>query len=876
MGNCGSTANTNKKGNQTNQNQNKVNNTKGQPEDKNKTQPKVEDKNTKVEEKKIEQPKDNTNGNDNQKKEDPAKANIVEEIKADVKTEITDISNTLTYKSAVCSFNKFNKKTTKVENFSNTIVTELNYSAKQVTKFFKNQSPYTGKDAYEDDVFPPTNASIFGIDSLTGEPLDQNEDRRAEATRDFQIDADDIEWLRPAQIFGPDFAVFEGNIEFDDVRQGSIGNCYFMASISALTEVPQIIAEIFRMHEVSENGYYEVCMKIDGVWNVVILDDYIPCSKRSKKPLFANPKGNELWAILLEKAWAKVNGGYINTVAGNASEVIECLTNFPYEYNSIENADKEELWSKILKASENDYIMTTALPPRDGATEIGLVVGHEYTLQWGKEIVAEDGQTYRLLKIRNPWGSINYTGDWGKDSSLWNEEMKKIFDYKNTYDGEGEFFMAYNDFLYFFADVDICKIENRICMKQKVLSYEEIAQPNLFQFDIKEASDVTITLYKPYYRFVKSLPTDWTLTQQIFLARCTDKDNFEFTDFQGSTEGQNDCTLSTRLQPGSYYIYAFANYESAKDRDGNLLSDDVKRTLSTCVSVYSTELFDLNHVQETKMALFHKIALSYCRNQNIEEQNKLLIHSVSNFFKSEFYFIYVKSLVPKQVELTLNFSNVDLHPITTDHNPEKFLIFPQQEYVCVFSCFDMYEGHGMGYGYGYKGSKSNEKTDLLPYMSPLRNFESKANIISNYNWIYKKGDVDYKNILKKIDTSEAAFKFFKSKYPREVEEIQKVAKLPNHDELELVIQDKIDFGDGDWYFGEWRTIDGEQQMWGRGKASLSGNLFLGQFVAHTFSGQGTMILPSGDKIDGLFKEFNPHGKCTFTHNDGKVEQRTYK
>ena len=415
MGNCGSTTNT-KKVNQPNQ-QNKPTNAKGQPDDKNKAQPKVEEKTVKVEEKKVEQPKEET-----QKKDDPAKAVTIEDVKADVKTEITDVTNTFTHKSAVCAFNKFTKKATKIENFSNTIVTELNYSAKQVTKYFRDQSPYTGKENYVDDVFPPNNRSIFGLDSHN-QPIDKNEERRADAVKDFQIDADDIEWLRPSQIFGPDYAIFEGNIEFDDVRQGSIGNCYFMASISALTEVPQIIAEIFRMHEVSENGYYEVCMKIDGVWNVVILDDYIPCSKRSKKPLFANPKGNELWAILLEKAWAKVNGGYINTVAGNASEVIECLTNFPYEYNSIENSDREELWGKILHASKNDYIMTTALPPREGATDSGLVVGHEYTLQWGKEVEL-DGQVVRLLKIRNPWGSINYTGDWGKDSSLWTEELK--------------------------------------------------------------------------------------------------------------------------------------------------------------------------------------------------------------------------------------------------------------------------------------------------------------------------------------------------------------------------------------------------------------------------------------------------------------------
>jgi len=42
----------------------------------------------------------------------------------------------------------------------------------------------------------------------------------------------------------------------------------------------------------------------------VVVDDYIPCTKNGQ-PLFSKPVGNELWVMLLEKAWCKVFGSYI-------------------------------------------------------------------------------------------------------------------------------------------------------------------------------------------------------------------------------------------------------------------------------------------------------------------------------------------------------------------------------------------------------------------------------------------------------------------------------------------------------------------------------------------------------------------------------------
>ena len=38
---------------------------------------------------------------------------------------------------------------------------------------------------------------------------------------------------------------------------------------------------------------------------IVKVDDRIPCKKGTKRPHFMKPNGNEMWALILEKAYAK-------------------------------------------------------------------------------------------------------------------------------------------------------------------------------------------------------------------------------------------------------------------------------------------------------------------------------------------------------------------------------------------------------------------------------------------------------------------------------------------------------------------------------------------------------------------------------------------
>jgi len=70
---------------------------------------------------------------------------------------------------------------------------------------------------------------------------------------------------------------------------------------------------------------------ITGHWRIVILDDIFPCIKHKKRyqPAFTSTTSNELWVLLLEKAYAKVYGSYANIEAGFEKDALRDQTGSP-------------------------------------------------------------------------------------------------------------------------------------------------------------------------------------------------------------------------------------------------------------------------------------------------------------------------------------------------------------------------------------------------------------------------------------------------------------------------------------------------------------------------------------------------------------------
>lgn len=147
--------------------------------------------------------------------------------------------------------------------------------------------------------------------------------------------------------------MFEDKIEASDIKQGDLGNCYFLSALAALTEFPAFIRKALTTQEANEAGCYEVNFYLNGELVSVAIDDYFPC--KDGKPAFSLSNGSELWVLIMEKAWAKVCGNYESTVIGYTSEALRALTGAPIKF--LDHEFEEDIWNDILTADRSKQVI---------------------------------------------------------------------------------------------------------------------------------------------------------------------------------------------------------------------------------------------------------------------------------------------------------------------------------------------------------------------------------------------------------------------------------------------------------------------------------------------------------------------------------------
>ena len=58
--------------------------------------------------------------------------------------------------------------------------------------------------------------------------------------------------------------MFEGKIEPNDIKQGGLGDCYLLSSLSALAEYENLISRLFESKTYNDAGCYCVWLCHDG------------------------------------------------------------------------------------------------------------------------------------------------------------------------------------------------------------------------------------------------------------------------------------------------------------------------------------------------------------------------------------------------------------------------------------------------------------------------------------------------------------------------------------------------------------------------------------------------------------------------------------
>lgn len=266
-----------------------------------------------------------------------------------------------------------------------------------------------------------------------------------------------VVWRRPGEFFNGDFAIFSDGIEASDIKQGALGDCWFLSALAALAEYPQLIQTVFgRNRAVSKYGVYELKCYKNGLPITIIVDDYFPCDPSSGNPCYSHAVGNELWVLLLEKAWAKLHGSYQQIEAGRPYRAMMDLCGAPGRCLSIKHDWTKGFFEKLELNDKRGSLMAAGTPGRDDMTKStgtkpksGIVPGHAYTL-----IAAKQKNGVKLFELRNPWGDYEWGGDWSDRSPLWTPAMKAFFQ-PSLDSHDGRFWISKADFRNYFSDIDI-------------------------------------------------------------------------------------------------------------------------------------------------------------------------------------------------------------------------------------------------------------------------------------------------------------------------------------------------------------------------------------------------------------------------------------
>ncbi|CAI2385872.1 unnamed protein product [Moneuplotes crassus] len=310
-----------------------------------------------------------------------------------------------------------------------------------------------GYENYIDPSFPPDNTSIYDVTNIDEFPLDEAP-----------------VWKRPIEFMDGRPHLFYDDPEPNDINQGALGDCWFLAAMASLAESPAMIKRLFLHQEYNEYGIYQLRICKNGEWVVVTIDDYIPCYLNGG-PIFCSPTGNELWAMLLEKAYAKLHGNYYQLRAGFLAHGMMDLSGCPtskYSFGSERLildkilAYSDKLWKVLQESDKKGHIMCAGTPGVDIWTEgespnqeTGIVPGHAYSV-----IAAKEYNGLKLLQIRNPWGQFEWGGKWSDhDHHNWTQEMIDAFE-PDFNSKDGTFWMSYEDFFKYFTSITICKIQN--------------------------------------------------------------------------------------------------------------------------------------------------------------------------------------------------------------------------------------------------------------------------------------------------------------------------------------------------------------------------------------------------------------------------------
>uniref|UniRef100_A0AAR2J1J9 Calpain 1, (mu/I) large subunit b n=1 Tax=Pygocentrus nattereri TaxID=42514 RepID=A0AAR2J1J9_PYGNA len=264
-----------------------------------------------------------------------------------------------------------------------------------------------------------------------------------------------VTWKRPTELTeSPQFIV--GGATRTDICQGALGDCWLLAAIASLTLNEKLLHRVVPHGQSFTDDYagiFHFQFWQFGEWVDVVIDDRLPV-KDGELMFVHSAEGSEFWSALVCGCEKALSGG-------STTEGFEDFTGGVAEMYELRKAPRD-LHRIIAKALERGSLLgcsidITSAFDMEAITFKKLVKGHAYSVT-GLTEVNFRGNRERLIRVRNPWGQVEWTGAWSDNSSEWNAIDPAEKEEMNSKMEDGEFWMSFQEFKRQFSRLEICNL----------------------------------------------------------------------------------------------------------------------------------------------------------------------------------------------------------------------------------------------------------------------------------------------------------------------------------------------------------------------------------------------------------------------------------
>jgi hypothetical protein len=286
---------------------------------------------------------------------------------------------------------------------------------------------YVGHDPW----FPPSATSIAEPGVFCGDSAQGISESCEKFNHWKTFEAVSKQLTKTYSIIGP------SGITFDDIQQGALGNCYFLAALASIANInPALIENMFVDKHLWNSNIFKTKWLVNGKESTIAVDNMIPAGSWDTYFTHGSPTG-EWWPVVLSKTWAKIVGSFKGAEGGQPVNVATAITQAPAKYLLLgkPGAGEADIWAMMMDCMTNKYPMYAGTGNNPA---YGLVGGHAFAV-----LGAYLHDTYgKVVKVYNPHGKDHYKGSVPNTVEM-NGPKPGVFTLKLS-----EFMVAFEDFSY--------------------------------------------------------------------------------------------------------------------------------------------------------------------------------------------------------------------------------------------------------------------------------------------------------------------------------------------------------------------------------------------------------------------------------------------